>query len=216
MDNNKDTKNNMKKAMYDMFGVGGGDSAKPAADTKQAAPAPEKPAATPAAKKPEVQPAAAPAKAAPVAPADSKHPASYLAPGSIFEGNFRAKGDVEIAGEFKGDITSEGKVLLRSNIESNIQAESVALSGCTLAGNINAKGAIIVSKDSKVIGNITAKSLQCAGTINGDIKVSGNTQIDTTARINGGIVTATIAVAAGAMLNGSVEMKPANASEVTA
>ena len=215
MDSTKDTKNNMKKAMQEMFGVGGGDNSKPAAPAaRQAAPASEKPAQTaaPAAKKPEapVQPAVS-AKTA-----DAKHPASYLAPGSVFEGNFRTKGDVEIAGEFKGDVTSEGKVLLRSNIESNIKADNVALAGCTLTGNIEAKGAVIVSEDSKVVGNISAKALQCAGTINGDIKVSGNTQIDTNAKINGGIVTSTIAVAAGAVLNGSVEMKPANASEVKA
>ncbi len=212
---NKDTKNNMKKAMQEMFGVGGGDSAKPAQPAeKQAAPVNEKPAQTAAvsAKKP-----AAPAQpVVAAAPADAKHPASYLAPGSTFEGNLKTKGDVEIAGEFKGDVVSDGKVLLRSNIESNITAESVALSSCTLTGNINAKGAVIVSEDSNVIGNITAKSLQCAGTINGDIKVSGNTQIDTNAKVNGGIVTSTIAVAAGALLNGSVEMKSAANAEVKA
>ena len=121
--------------------------------------------------------------------------------------SFRAKGDIEIAGELKGDVTSEGSVLLRSNLQSNITAGSVKLTGCTLIGDITANGPVTVSEDSKVTGNITAQSLLCAGEINGDIRISGNTQMDANARVSGSVVTGTISVAAGAVLNGSVEMK---------
>ena len=94
-------------------------------------------------------------------------------------------------------------MLLRSNLQSNITAGSVKLTGCTLIGDITANGPVTVSEDSKVTGNITAQSLLCAGEINGDIRISGNTQMDANARV----VTGTISVAAGAVLNGSVEMK---------
>ncbi len=122
------------------------------------------------------------------------------------QGSFRAKGDIEIAGELKGDVASEGSVLLRSNLQSNIGG-SVKLTGCTLIGDITANGPVTVSEDSKVTGNITAQSLLCAGEINGDIRISGNTQMDANARVSGSVVTGTISVAAGAVLNGSVEMK---------
>ena len=79
--------------------------------------------------------------------------------------------------------------------------------GCTLIGDITANGPVTVSEDSKVTGNITAQSLLCAGEINGDIRISGNTQMDANARVSGSVVTGTISVAAGAVLNGSVEMK---------
>ena len=102
---------------------------------------------------------------------------------------------------------SEGSVLLRSNLQSNITAGSVKLTGCTLIGDITANGPVTVSEDSKVTGNITAQSLLCAGEINGDIRISGNTQMDANARVSGSVVTGTISVAAGAVLNGSVEMK---------
>ena len=84
---------------------------------------------------------------------------------------------------------------------------SVKLTGCTLIGDITANGPVTVSEDSKVTGNITAQSLLCAGEINGDIRISGNTQMDANARVSGSVVTGTISVAAGAVLNGSVEMK---------
>ena len=107
-------------------------------------------------------------------------------------------------------MTSEGSVLLRSNLQSNITAGSVKLTGCTLIGDITAQLArVTVSEDSKVTGNITAQSLLCAGEINGDIRISGNTQMDANARVSGSVVTGTISVAAGAVLNGSVEMKGA-------
>ena len=84
---------------------------------------------------------------------------------------------------------------------------SVKLTGCTLIGDITANGPVTVSEDSKVTGNITAQSLLCVGEINGDIRISGNTQMDANARVSGSVVTGTISVAAGAVLNGSVEMK---------
>ena len=191
-----DKKSNMKKAMYEMFGVGGDGS-----EAASTAPAQVKSASV------EVKSApGAEKKSVDHAPVKTLE-ASFLAPSTVFEGSFRAKGDIEIAGELKGDVTSEGSVLLRSNLQSNITAGSVKLTGCTLIGDITANGPVTVSEDSKVTGNITAQSLLCAGEINGDIRISGNTQMDANARVSGSVVTGTISVAAGAVLNGSVEMK---------
>ena len=144
---------------------------------------------------------------APVKAPEARPAASFLAPGTVFEGSFRAKGDIEIAGELKGDMASEGSVLLRSNLQSNITAGSVKLTGCNLIGDITASGPVTVCEGSKVTGNIAAQSLLCAGEINGDIRISGNTQMDANARVSSSVVTGTISVAAGAVLNSSVEMK---------
>ena len=64
-----------------------------------------------------------------------KAEASYLAPGTVFEGNIRSAGDVEIAGEFKGNIVTEGAVILHSSIQGNITAKSLKLSSCSLNGD---------------------------------------------------------------------------------
>ena len=196
-----DKKSNMKKAMYEMFGVGGDGS-----EAASTAPAQVKSASVEVKSVPGAEKFSVPGFS-PVKTPEARPAASFLAPGTVFEGSFRAKGDIEIAGELKGDVTSEGSVLLRSNLQSNITAGSVKLTGCTLIGDITANGPVTVSEDSKVTGNITAQSLLCAGEINGDIRISGNTQMDANARVSGSVVTGTISVAAGAVLNGSVEMK---------
>lgn len=161
-----DKKSNMKKAMYEMFGVGGDGSEAASTAPAQVKSTSVEVKSAPGAEKKSVD-------HAPVKTPEARPAASFLAPGTVFEGSFRAKGDIEIAGELKGDVTSEGSVLLRSNLQSNI----------------------------------TAQSLLCAGEINGDIRISGNTQMDANARVSGSVVTGTISVAAGAILNGSVEMK---------
>lgn len=155
--------------------------------------------------------------AAPAAAARSKAAASYLAAGTAFEGTLRSAGDVEIAGSFKGDVTSNGTVLLRSNIESNITAGSLVIAGCSLIGNVIANGTVTVSEGARVIGNITARELMCAGEITGDLKIAGNTMLEEKAKINGHIVTGTIAVVKGAVIKGGMEMKlPAVSNERTA
>lgn len=195
-----DKKSNMKKAMYEMFGVGGDGS-----EAASTAPAQVKSASV------EVKSAPGAEKRAWIT-LRSRHPRpdpppAFLPPARSLRDPSAPRATLRSAGELKGDVTSEGSVLLRSNLQSNITAGSVKLTGCTLIGDITANGPVTVSEDSKVTGNITAQSLLCAGEINGDIRISGNTQMDANARVSGSVVTGTISVAAGAVLNGSVEMK---------
>ena len=185
-----DKKSNMKQAMYEMFGADGDGSEAASTAPAQGKSASVEVKSVPGAEKKSVE-------HAPVKAPEARPAASFLAPGTVFEGSFRAKGDIEIAGELKGDVASEGSVLLRSNLQSNITAGSVKLTGCNLIGDITASGPVTVSEDSKVTGNIAAQSLLCAGEINGDIHISGNTQMDANARVSGSVVTGTISVAAG-------------------
>ena len=189
-----DKRNNMKKAVFDVFGVGSGGEESPApaegkrlAESKSAVPAAEKTAPIPAIIKP--------------TPA-----ASFLAPGTSFEGSLRTEGDIEIAGGFKGDISTEGVVLLRADIQSNITAGSLNLSNCVLTGDVVCSGTVTVSEGSKVFGGVTAKELLCAGEITGDLKISGNTALEERAQVNGSVVTGTLSVIKGAIIKGSLEM----------
>ena len=150
MDNKKN--NNMKQAMFEMFGVGSDPTAKepaaPAATPKTAsAPAPEK----------SVMKSAPASIAAPVPEKKVSVATSYLAAGTVLEGTLRSEGDVEIAGIFKGDITTKGTATLHSVIDGNVTANSLTLSGCTLTGDVIVAETVIVSRDSKINGNVTAK-----------------------------------------------------------
>ena len=203
-----DKRNNMKQAMYEMFGVGAAPAAKSAPPSqKEHAPKEE---SSDSAKATAKTPAPASNKEPDPAPAvhTAQPPAvaSYLAPGTVMEGTLRSVGDVEIAGDFKGDITTGGTVILHSNIQGNLSVSSLNLSGCSLVGDVVASGMVAVSGDSRICGNVTAKDLQCAGQIAGDLTVSGNTALDGTAQINGNIRTGSMSVVRGAVIRGSIEM----------
>ena len=202
-----DKKSNMKQAMYEMFGVGADQMVKET----------EEKAETVKTSKPMSTEPAGPAKAAvreqPVPAATrSSSTASYLAPGTVFEGTIRSTGDIEIAGEFKGDIKTEGVVVLHSNIQGNVTAKSLKLAGCSLVGDVIAKDVVIVSQGAAITGNVSAREVQCAGQITGDMKVTENTSLEGTAQINGNIATSSIAVVRGAVICGGIEIKP-NAAE---
>jgi len=201
----------MKQAMYEMFGVGEEQAEaalyqEPASDVEE--PVVEATEAeaiqTEAAVEPEMTFEQMIGEYAPV----KKSPVSFLAPGTVFEGTLRSAGDVEIAGEFNGDVTSEGNVVLRSAVCGNISCVDLKLESSILVGDVDAKGSVAVSEDSKVRGNIAATEIGCAGQINGDLNVTGDTALEKTALINGYIKTETMSMEKGAMIKGGIEMDP--------
>ncbi|MBE6031336.1 MAG: polymer-forming cytoskeletal protein [Clostridiales bacterium] len=193
MDNKK---NNMKQAMFEMFGVGS-DQEEVKKEEKAVIPA------TPVFDAP-IEKKPAPAPVSPIA--KPKAAASYLAPGTTFEGTLKSEGDIEVAGSFKGNITTSGTVILRSNIEGNIEADSVSIIVSDLKGDIKAKGTVSVSENSTVSGNINSTELLCSGKIDGDLSVSENLILESTACINGNIKTGAITVMKGAVIMGGIEI----------
>ena len=205
MDNRKD---NIKQAVYELFGVG----AKPEIEINDIEDKKVSATPAPAAKKaPEkAAPAAAPAATPAAAPAEPAKKiaaaASYLAAGTMLEGSIRAKGDIEMSGEFKGEIVTDGTVVLRAATHANITAHSLILYGCSLTGDAVISDIVTINQNSSVCGNITAKELICAGKITGDIKLTENATIENTSHINGNIVTGTISVSKGAVIKGNIEI----------
>ena len=198
-------KNNMKQAMYEMFGVG--EEQKEDAlyqevteEVAESVSEVDEVAENESEKEisfEEMIEEYAPAK---------KIPVSYFAPGTVFEGTLKAVGDVEIAGEFNGDVTSEGNVILSSAVCGNIDCSDLKLRNCVLVGNVEAKGVVDISDDSKVRGNIAASEVHCAGQINGDLNVNGGISLEKTASVCGTIKTVTISMEKGAVIKGGIEM----------
>ena len=197
--------NNMKRAVFEMFGIG---SAEPAElliiEEKEHA---VEAMVVPPAKEVSVV-TEAPAPSVPVAsPVVSLRPVSYLAADAIWEGNLRSDGDVEVAGVFHGNIDAKGSVILHCAVEGNVRAGSLQLSACSLTGDTASEEMTVISADSRVKGCVTSHDLRCAGTIVGDITVSGHIALESTAHISGNIITNSISVAKGAAICGGVEIK---------
>ena len=199
---------NMKQAVFELFGVGSNTEMEiipaqvaVAVTEEVSAPAPQAPVA----------------EAVPAAPMDAPAPSipvrqvamSYIAAGTIFEGTMHCEGDVDIAGTFKGDLESKGNVSLYASMEGNITAASLTLTDCTLTGNATLRETLTIHENAGVCGNITAKSLRCAGEINGDMDLSGHIALERTAKVQGNISTGSFAVEKGALLCGGVEIKSA-------
>jgi len=195
MSNNK---NNLNKAMFDMFGVGKA----PEQEKKEAA-APAKAAA------PVAAPAAAPVKTEAPAPVKAEAPVkpTYIAEGIVIEGNITAKGDVEIAGELKGNLVSDGAATVHSAVTGNISASTIKLIDCCITGDLNATGDVVVTENSVVNGNVKGKSLSCSGRINGDVVVTDNLSLDSGSCVIGKITTGSMIVARGAVIKGTLEMR---------
>lgn len=185
-----DKKNNMKQAMFELFGAGGDAAIPNAAEVSAAFREAPSPAVTPE--------SAAEIKASPTD--------SYLGRGSVICGTLYSGGNVEVAGNFQGDIVSDGMVILHADVQANVSAGSLTLADCTLTGDAEVKTAAFIARDSAVLGNIKAKELQCHGAVNGDLRISDNAALGETARVNGSIETASLSVAKGAVLSGRIDV----------
>lgn len=190
MMSNNNNKNNLNKAMFDMFGVGKA----PEQEKKETAPVKEQAA---------VVKTEAPAvvKVAPAAKA------TYIAEGIVIEGNITAKGDIEMAGELKGNLVSGGAATVHSSVIGNVTASAITLIDCCVTGDLSASGDIVVTENSVVNGNIKGNSLSCSGKVNGDVVVKENVSLDSSARVIGNITTGSMIVARGAVIKGTIEMR---------
>ena len=102
-----------------------------------------------------------------------------------------AASDVQIIGSlsFKGELVFDGK-----------------LSGGSVKGRL-----LSVGPASRIDGNIEADALSIAGIVNGNVTVSGKTEIHSSAQLVGNLTTSRLVMADGATLIGQVQIRPAGA-----
>ncbi|WP_294853685.1 polymer-forming cytoskeletal protein [uncultured Oscillibacter sp.] len=229
-------KDNFSKAMNEMFGVGGdGRAEAPAAEPVMAAPsepymsdemfapaesaAPESGFAAPPAPEPIVPEISAPdpfATAVPYTTEPSYNRAmpsapvqkTILAAGTTFVGNMTAQGDVDMDCEFQGDIRANGTVTIRTKLAGDLSARVAELVSCEVQGDVHADESVRIDSNSKVIGNITGKDLNCSGSIQGNVQVSGHVQVSGSAYIEGDLEAASISIENGAGISGQMQVLP--------
>lgn len=225
-------KENFSKAMNEMFGVGGdGRMESPAAEPVMSAPSepyvsqePYEPADDPITPVPVPEPIAPPempvepapdpfASAVPYTPAPSYSRTTpmqktILAAGTTFVGNMTAQGDVDMDCDFQGDIRANGTVTIRTKLAGDLSAKVAELVSCEVQGDVHADESVRIDSNSKVIGNITGKDLNCAGSIQGNVQVSGHVMVSGSAYIEGDLEAASISIENGAGINGQMQVLP--------
>lgn len=197
MSNKKD---NFKRAAYDLFGVG---AENPEAGQPSTAEEPQTDSAAPAAS------FSVPETAAVQEPAAPRYQTTILAEGSTFEGTLRAKGDVDLACNFRGDILSEGKVTMRTSLVGNVTGNCVELVDCNVQGNVQAATVLGISSHSVVVGDVKTQDLLCAGEIAGNIESKGHVILSSSAKLKGDLTAATLSIEQGAVIEGNLKVSPA-------
>ncbi len=88
---------------------------------------------------------------------------TVLANGAKLTGTVDASSSLQVDGELEGKITSNGDVILSpgSRVEADIQADNVTVAG-QYKGNIVVRNRAELTKEARVVGNITCQALVMA------------------------------------------------------
>jgi cytoskeletal protein CcmA (bactofilin family) len=130
--------------------------------------------------------------------------ATYLAPGTEFEGTITAPGDVMVDGEVRGEIISEGKVSVHKMGDASIAARDLELLGAVIKGDIIVGGEVTVDAESAVKGNIRSAGIVCEGVVEGNLVAAEYVELGAGARILGNITTPLMGTARGAKIRGQL------------
>ena len=100
----------------------------------------------------------------------------------------------------KGELSAEGDLRIDGNVE----------------GTINCKGKLVVGPEGSLKGEITCKTAEVMGSIEGQLMVNELLSVKATAKINGDIKTSRLAIEPNAVFTGTCDMgKPIVTNSVT-
>lgn len=132
--------------------------------------------------------------------------------GSVISSQTKIQGDIEsvdsieIAGEVQGEIVSKSDVEVAGKIHGDITAAKIKANGSTIRGNIHSKTEVFVSEQTKIKGDISARSAQLKGIVEGNISTGEELVIGEGAVIDGDICTTNLEIKKGAIINSKITM----------
>jgi len=91
---------------------------------------------------------------------------------------------------FKGELVSAGSVNINGEFE----------------GRIESKGEVIISRGSKIIGDVVAANITISGRVDGNILASQSLEITRSGRVNGDIAGGKIIIEEGSTYRGRVNV----------
>ncbi len=100
-----------------------------------------------------------------------------------------------------GTVIGSGSVF-----DGNLTAsESTRIDG-TLNGNCTCEGNLVLGKEGKIEGNISAQNVTLSGKVNGDIIVKGKLELFSTAKVSGNITAKSLIIDENASFDGRCTM----------
>lgn len=102
--------------------------------------------------------------------------------------------------EVEGDFNSKGNMVVQG----------------TVAGNVRTEKNLRVERGAKILANVFAQNAKISGEIRGNIKASDTLELTPTAIVVGDVESATLVIAAGAILHGKCMMPGSHVTEAKA
>ncbi|MDE6108097.1 MAG: polymer-forming cytoskeletal protein, partial [Oscillospiraceae bacterium] len=118
----------------------------------------------------------------------------------------RAEGDVEVLGKLKGNLEATGNIRVVGKVLGDVKGEAVILEGCTVQGNITSTSGLLLDESAMVIGDVLASDLDAKGKIKGNLQIARAASFGPTALLAGNVIAATIVMAQGARVQGTVRI----------
>ncbi len=97
----------------------------------------------------------------------------------------------------EGDFASEGNILVKGSVSGSVKTSKL----------------LTVETGAKILANVRAGSAHIAGEIRGNVKIADSLELSSTAQIFGDISCSTLAIEAGAIVQGKVNMRGSSASD---
>ncbi|HCA30674.1 MAG TPA: hypothetical protein DEP23_14545, partial [Ruminococcaceae bacterium] len=85
-------------------------------------------------------------------------------------GTIESKSNLDICGDVFGDVECQNNVKISGRIEGNVNGKNVEITSAVVKGNIRASEKLTI-RQSEILGNLFAESLELNSKVNGNINV---------------------------------------------
>ncbi|MGP1569714.1 MAG: bactofilin family protein [Eubacteriales bacterium] len=123
---------------------------------------------------------------------------------TVIEGNIKSFENIELNGNVKGKIETTKNVGVSGCVQGNIAATDVLLEGAQIKGNILSKGALLMDKETLLLGDVEAQNTRVDGKIKGEVHIGGNGEFLSNSVVVGDITVSNFYVQYGARMQGYI------------
>lgn len=123
---------------------------------------------------------------------------------TIVEGNIKSFENIELNGKVKGKIDTTKNVGVSGFVQGDIIATDILLEGAQIKGNISSKGALLMDKDTLLVGDVEAQNTRVDGKIKGEVNIGGNGEFLSNSVVVGNITVSNFYVQYGARMQGYI------------
>lgn len=104
------------------------------------------------------------------------------------------------------DPNSRNQIAAGTTLVGEVKSDGVFRMDGTLTGNLTTKGKLVVGPTGRIDGEITVKSAEILGEVNGKIYVEEQLVLRATAKVTGEVYTAKLSIEAGATFSVQCDM----------